>query len=114
MLAGAIGACFALSRASSRVRSARLLMVLPFYLGLGFTHANALQIVMRPFPHMAGQASAWLGLLQQVGGVVVSVIAVQGRRRLRRDRRDDRAAAPRCWLASACAAALLAEPMKSH
>jgi len=52
-------------------------MILPFYLGLGFTHANALQIVMRPFPHMAGQASAWLGLLQQVCGVAVSVLAVK-------------------------------------
>lgn len=76
MLAGAIGAYFALSRASPGP-VLTLIMVLPFYLGLGFTHANALQIVMRPFPHMAGQASAWLGLMQQLGGVVVSVIAVR-------------------------------------
>lgn len=76
MLAGALGALFALSRASPGP-FATLLLVLPFYVGLGLTHANALQIVMRPFPHMAGQASAWLGLLQQVGGVVVSVLAVK-------------------------------------
>ena len=52
-------------------------MAFPFYIGLGFTHANTIQIVMRPFPHMAAQASAWLGLMQQIGGVVVSVIAVR-------------------------------------
>ena len=76
MLAGAIGGYFALSR-SSPSPFLTLLLILPFYLGLGFTHANALQIVMRPFPHMAGQASAWLGLMQQIGGVLVSVIAVR-------------------------------------
>ncbi len=76
MVAGAIGALVALSRESPGP-IATLVMVLPFYVGLGFTHANALQLVMRPFPHMAGQASAWLGLLQQVGGVLVSVLAVK-------------------------------------
>lgn len=76
MLAGALGALLALTRASPGPFST-LLMVLPFYVGLGFAHANALQLVMRPFPHMAGQASAWLGLLQQVGGVLVSVLAVR-------------------------------------
>jgi DHA1 family bicyclomycin/chloramphenicol resistance-like MFS transporter len=76
MLAGALGALLALTRASPGPFTT-LVMVLPFYVGLGFTHANALQIVMRPFPHMAAQASAWLGLLQQVGGVLVSVLAVK-------------------------------------
>lgn len=76
MLLGAVGGLFALSRASPGPIST-VLMVLPFYVGLGLTHANALQIVMRPFPHMAGQASAWLGLLQQIGGVVVSLLAVR-------------------------------------
>ncbi len=76
MLAGALGGLIALTRESPGP-FATLAMVTPFYLGLGFTHANALQLVMRPFPHMAGQASAWLGLLQQVGGVVVSVLAVK-------------------------------------
>ena len=30
---------------------------------------------MRPFAHMAGQASAWLGLIQQLGGIFFSLIA---------------------------------------
>jgi DHA1 family bicyclomycin/chloramphenicol resistance-like MFS transporter len=76
MLAGAIGCLVALSRETPGPIGT-LAMVFPFYIGLGFTHANAIQMVMRPFPHMAGQASAWLGLLQQVAGVVVSVIAVR-------------------------------------
>lgn len=76
MLVGAIGGYFALSRANPGPLLT-LLLILPFYLGLGFTHANAIQLVMRPFPHMAGQASAWLGLLQQLAGVAVSVIAVR-------------------------------------
>lgn len=76
MLAGALGGMLALSRSSPGPYTT-LIAVLPFYLGLGFAHANALQIVMRPFPHMAGQASAWLGALQQIAGVVVSVLAVR-------------------------------------
>lgn len=76
MLVGAILGYIALSRAHPGP-VLTLIMILPFYLGLGFTHANALQIVMRPFPHMAGQASAWLGVMQQIGGVVVSVLAVK-------------------------------------
>ncbi len=76
MLAGAIGGLFALTRAVP-TPGLTLVLVLPFYLGLGFTHANALQIVMRPFPHMAGQASAWLGVFQQVGGVGMSLLAVR-------------------------------------
>ncbi len=76
MVAGALGALFALTREAPHPM-ATLVMVMPFYVGLGFTHANALQIVMRPFPHMAGQASAWLGLIQQIGGVVVSMLAVK-------------------------------------
>jgi DHA1 family bicyclomycin/chloramphenicol resistance-like MFS transporter len=50
--------------------------VLPFYIGLGIAHANALQLVMRPFGDMAGQASAWLGLVQQLAGVAISTAAV--------------------------------------
>ena len=76
MLAGAIGCLVALTR-DNPGPIGTVLMAFPFYIGLGFTHANAIQIVMRPFPHMAGQASAWLGLMQQAGGVVVSLIAVQ-------------------------------------
>ena len=96
MLAGALGALFALTRAHPGPIST-LLLVLPFYLGLGFTHANALQIVMRPFPHMAGQASAWLGVLQQLGGVIVSVLAV----------RAGAGVAAICVMIACCAALLL-------
>lgn len=53
-----------------------IVAMMPFYVGLGFAHPNALQTVMRPFVHVAGQASAWLGLIQQIGGVAVSLIAV--------------------------------------
>ncbi len=54
-----------------------LACVWPFYIGLGFSHANAIQIAMRPFGQLAGQASAWLGLFQQIGGVVIATIAVE-------------------------------------
>ena len=76
MLAGTITCLLALSRPkpSSLVT---LIAILPFYIGLGFAHANALQITMRPFPHIAGQASAWLGLAQQIGGVLISMLAVR-------------------------------------
>lgn len=76
MALGAIGAYVALTRASPGPVST-LIMVFPFYVGLGLTHANGIQIVMRPFPHMAAQASAWLGVVQQLGGVIVSVLAVK-------------------------------------
>jgi Bcr/CflA subfamily drug resistance transporter len=76
MLAGAIGCLVALTRETPGPFGT-LVMAFPFYIGLGFAHANSIQMVMRPFPHMAGQASAWLGLLQQVAGVTVSMIAVQ-------------------------------------
>ena len=55
---------------------ALIVAMAPFYIGLGLAHPNALQTVMRPFAHVAGQASAWLGLVQQFGGVVVSLVAV--------------------------------------
>jgi DHA1 family bicyclomycin/chloramphenicol resistance-like MFS transporter len=53
-----------------------LVGVMPVYVGLGIAHANALQLVMRPFGEIAGQASAWLGLLQQLSGVAISTTAV--------------------------------------
>jgi DHA1 family bicyclomycin/chloramphenicol resistance-like MFS transporter len=53
-----------------------LLAMLPFYLGWGFAQPQAVASAMRPFPHIAGQASAWLGLLQQLGGVAIAGIAV--------------------------------------
>ena len=54
-----------------------LVAMIPFYVGLGLAHPNALQTVMRPFAHVAGQASAWLGLIQQTGAVIVSLLAVR-------------------------------------
>lgn len=75
MLAGAMTARFALARAG--IGAAGLIVATtPFYVGLGLAHPNALQTVMRPFSHVAGQASAWLGLFQQLGGVAVSLVAV--------------------------------------
>ena len=55
---------------------ALIIAMMPFFVGLGLAHPNALQTVMRPFAHVAGQASAWLGLLQQIGAIAVSLLAV--------------------------------------
>lgn len=75
MLAGAMTARVALARTG--IGAVGLVVaVTPFYVGLGLAHPNALQTVMRPFSHVAGQASAWLGLFQQLGGVTVSLVAV--------------------------------------
>ncbi len=52
-----------------------LAAVFPFYLGWGLGQPMAIAITMRPFPEMAGQASAWLGLFQQVGGIALSLVA---------------------------------------
>lgn len=52
-----------------------LIAVLPFYVGWGLAQPMAIAITMRPFPEMAGQASAWLGLFQQVGGIALSLAA---------------------------------------
>lgn len=52
-----------------------LASVFPFYLGWGIGQPSAIAITMRPFPEMAGQASAWLGLFQQVGGIALSLVA---------------------------------------
>lgn len=43
--------------------------LLPFYLGWGLAQPMATSIAMRPFPEMAGQASAWTGMAQQLGGI---------------------------------------------
>lgn len=54
-----------------------LAAVFPFYLGWGIGQPMAIAITMRPFPEMAGQASAWLGLLQQMGGIALSLVAAR-------------------------------------
>lgn len=75
MLAGSL-ACLGALLGPSPHPALILAVMLPFYLGLGLVHANALQIVMRPFSTVAGQASAWLGLINQVAGALISLIAV--------------------------------------
>lgn len=54
-----------------------LVAVFPFYLGWGIGQPAAIAIAMRSFPEMAGQASAWLGLFQQVGGIALSLVAAR-------------------------------------
>lgn len=57
--------------------TAILAAVLPFYVGWGVGQPMAIAIAMRPFPEMAGQASAWLGLFQQLGGIALSLVAAR-------------------------------------
>ena len=52
-----------------------LVALLPYYVGWGLAQPMATAIGMRPFPEMAGQASAWLGIAQQVGGMAFAVVA---------------------------------------
>lgn len=52
-----------------------LVALLPFYLGWGLAQPMATAIAMRPFPEAAGQASAWLGISQQVGGIAFALAA---------------------------------------
>ncbi len=54
-----------------------LAAVFPFYVGWGLGQPMAIAITMRPFPEMAGQASAWLGLFQQAGGIALSLVAAR-------------------------------------
>lgn len=52
-----------------------MLALFPYYIGWGLAQPMATAIGMRPFPEMAGQASAWLGIAQQVGGMSFAVVA---------------------------------------
>lgn len=52
-----------------------LIALLPFYLGWGLAQPMATAIAMRPFPESAGQASAWLGISQQAGGIAFGLVA---------------------------------------
>lgn len=52
-----------------------LVTLFPYYVGWGLAQPMATAIGMRPFPEMAGQASAWLGIAQQVGGMGFAVVA---------------------------------------
>ena len=49
--------------------------LLPFYVGWGLAQPMATSIAMRPFPEMAGQASAWAGMAQQIGGIGFALAA---------------------------------------
>jgi len=49
--------------------------LLPFYVGWGLAQPMATSIAMRPFPEMAGQASAWAGMAQQLGGIAFALAA---------------------------------------
>lgn len=49
--------------------------LLPFYVGWGLAQPMATSIAMRPFPDMAGQASAWAGMAQQLGGIAFAFVA---------------------------------------
>lgn len=55
--------------------AALLASLLPFYLGWGLAQPMATAIAMRPFPEAAGQASAWLGISQQAGGILFALAA---------------------------------------
>ena len=54
-----------------------LVTLSPYYVGWGLAQPMATAIAMRPFPQMAGQASAWLGIAQQVGGMGFAIVAAQ-------------------------------------
>ncbi len=74
LLLGAAAPTFALAE-GYRHWAVILACVLPFYVGWGLAQPMAIAIAMRPFADMAGQASAWLGLAQQLGGIALSLLA---------------------------------------
>ncbi len=50
-----------------------MIFMYPFYIAWGFTQPTAMAIAMRPFSAIAGQASAWFGLSQQVGASLIAL-----------------------------------------
>jgi DHA1 family bicyclomycin/chloramphenicol resistance-like MFS transporter len=74
LLLGALAPAVALAEGFSHW-AIILACVAPFYCGWGLGQPMAIAIAMRPFAQTAGQASAWLGLIQQLGGIVFSLIA---------------------------------------
>lgn len=54
-----------------------LVAILPFYLSWGLCQPNLIALSMRAFPDIAGQASAWLGAFQQLGGFLIAALAVR-------------------------------------
>lgn len=55
--------------------AAILVRVAPFYVGWGLAQPMAIATAMRPFADMAGRASAWLDLAQQLGRIRLSLLA---------------------------------------
>ena len=74
LLLGALAPAVALAE-GFRHWAVILACVAPFYCGWGLGQPMAIAIAMRPFADIAGQASAWLGLIQQLGGIFFSLIA---------------------------------------
>jgi MFS transporter, DHA1 family, multidrug resistance protein len=69
-------ACLLVVAAGGTAWTGILMGILPFYIGWGLSQPQAIAIAMRPFAVMAGQASAWLGVIQQIGGLALSLFAV--------------------------------------
>ena len=70
-------ACYALLELTTPNSVLVVLTILPFYVGWGIAQPQAIAIAMRPFLAIAGQASSWLGAIQQIGGILLAWIAVQ-------------------------------------
>ena len=69
--------CYAFLKITTPDSLLVVLTVLPFYVGWGIAQPQAIAIAMRPFLSIAGQASSWLGAIQQIGGILLAWIAVQ-------------------------------------
>ena len=74
MVTGTIAPFLAL-QAGFTTWPALVVTLMPFYLGWGLAQPMATAIAMRPFPEMAGQASAWVGMAQQLGGILFALLA---------------------------------------
>lgn len=76
MVAGAIVASLVL-----RIEGAGPVTVgagmIPYYVSWGVLMPTLAAVAVGPFPHMAGQASAWVGAAQMTGGVVLSMLTVR-------------------------------------
>lgn len=52
-----------------------LLTLIPFYVAWGIVQPVSMGVAMRPFAKIAGQASAWFGIVQFLGAASVALIA---------------------------------------
>jgi DHA1 family bicyclomycin/chloramphenicol resistance-like MFS transporter len=76
LVLGGTGLALAVTAAGWTSWAAIVAALLPFYVGWGFCQPHAIAIAMAPFAETAGQASAWLGAFQQLGGIALSFLAV--------------------------------------